>query len=185
MWFQQQQSGIWELLYLEAGPHLTQVISCLDSNLTQGKKCCAYSLNLFLYVRTFKIRIYFHMLLAPVLAGSFKLLLYSKEEKDRKPLCNISPKSSVQLSCSVVSNSLQPHGLHHIRPPCPSPTPGVYPNPFPLSRWCHPAISSSIVPFSSCPQSFPALGSFPMSQLFAWGGQSIGVSASGDWYSEA
>ena len=88
------------------------------------------------------------------------------------------PFSSVQFSHSVMYNSLQPHELQHSRPPCPSPTPRVYPNPCPLSRWCHPTISSSVVPFSSCPQSFPVSGSFPMSQLFAWGGQSIGVSAS-------
>ena len=86
--------------------------------------------------------------------------------------------SSVQFSCSVVSDSLQPHELHHARPPCPSPTPGFYPNPCPLSWWCHPTISSSVVPFSSCPQSFPVSGSFQMSQLFASGGQNIGVSAS-------
>ena len=86
--------------------------------------------------------------------------------------------SSVQFSRSVVSDSLQPHELQHARPPCLSQTPGVYPNPCPSSRWCHPAISSSIVPFSSFPQSLPASGSFPMSQLFAWGCQSIGVSAS-------
>ena len=86
--------------------------------------------------------------------------------------------SPVQFSFSVMSDSLQPHELQHVRPPCPSPTPGVYPNPCPLSRWCHPAISFSVIPFSCCPQSFPALGSFPVSQLFAWGGQSIGVSAS-------
>ena len=86
--------------------------------------------------------------------------------------------SSVQFSLSVVSDSLQPHELQHTRPPCPSPTPGVYPNSCPSSRWCHLAISSSVVPFSSCPQSLPASGSFPVSQLFAWGGHSIGVSAS-------
>ena len=86
--------------------------------------------------------------------------------------------SSFQFSLSVVSNSLRPHELQHTRPPCPSPTPRVHPNPCPLSRWCHPAISSSVVPSSSLPQSFPASGSFPISQLFAWGGQSIGVSAS-------
>ena len=86
--------------------------------------------------------------------------------------------SSVQFSHSVVSDSLQPHKPQHARPPCPSLTPGVYPNPCPSSQWCHPAISSSVVPFSSCPQSFPASGSFPMSQLFTSGGQSIGVSAS-------
>ena len=85
--------------------------------------------------------------------------------------------SSVQLSCSVMSDSLWPHELQHARPPCPSPTPGVHSDSCPLSRWCHPAISSSVIPFS-CLQSFPASGSFPMSQLFAWGGQSIGASAS-------
>ena len=85
---------------------------------------------------------------------------------------------NTQFSCSVMSDSLRPHESQHTRPPCPSPTPGVYPNSRPLSQWCHPAISSSVVPFSSCPQSLPASGSFPMSQLFAWGGQSIGVSAS-------
>ena len=85
---------------------------------------------------------------------------------------------SVQFSRWVVSNSLRPHGLQHIRPPCPSPAPGAYPNSCPLSRWCHQTISSSVVPFSSCPQYFPASGSFQMSQLFASGGQSIGVSAS-------
>ena len=86
--------------------------------------------------------------------------------------------SSVQFSRSVVSDSLRPHESQHARPPCPSPIPRVYPNSCPSSRWCHPAISSSVVPFSSCLQSLQASGSFPMSQLFAWGGQSIGVSAS-------
>ena len=82
--------------------------------------------------------------------------------------------SSVQsLSCPT----LQPHEPQHARPPCPSPTPGVHPNPCPFSQWCHPTISSSVVPFSSCPQSFPASGSFKMSQLFTSGGQSFGVSA--------
>ena len=85
---------------------------------------------------------------------------------------------SVQFSCSVVSDSLQPHESQHVRPPCPSQTPGVYSNSCPSSRWCHPAISSSIVPLSSCPQSLPASGSFPISQLFTWGGQNIVVSAS-------
>ena len=86
--------------------------------------------------------------------------------------------SSVQFCCSVVSDSLQPHELQHARPLCPSPTPGVHPNSCPSTWWCHPAISSSVVPFSSCPQSLPTSGSFPMSQLFPWGGQNIGVSAS-------
>jgi len=86
--------------------------------------------------------------------------------------------SSVQFSCSVVSVSLQPHGLQHVRFSCPSPTPGACSNSCPLSWWCHPTISSSVIPFSSCLQSFPASGSFQMSQFFASGGQSIGVSAS-------
>ena len=81
--------------------------------------------------------------------------------------------SSVQFSCSVVSDSLKPHEPQHARPPCPSPTPRVHPNLCPLSWWCHPTISSSAVYFSSCPQSFPASGSFPMVQLFKSGGQSI------------
>ena len=84
----------------------------------------------------------------------------------------------IQFSRSVVSDSLQPHGLQHTRLPCPSPTPGAYSTSRPLSRRCHTTISSSVVPFSSCLQSFPASGSFPMSQFFASGGQSIGVSAS-------
>ena len=84
---------------------------------------------------------------------------------------------SVQFSQSVVSDSLWPHESQHARPPCPSPTPGVHPNSCPSSRWYHPAISSSVVPFSSCPQSLRASESFPMSQLFAWGDQSTGVSA--------
>ena len=100
--------------------------------------------------------------------------------------------SSVQFSRSVVSDSLQPNESQHTRPPCPSPTPGVYSNSRPLSQWCHPGISSSVIPFSSCPQSLPASKSFPMSQLLAWGGQSTGVSTlasflpkiSQDWSSE-
>ena len=85
---------------------------------------------------------------------------------------------SDQISCSVVSDSLRPHESQHARPPCPSPTPRVYPNSCPLSRWCHPIISFSAIPFSSCPQSFPASGSFPVSWPFPSRGQSIGVSAS-------
>ena len=84
----------------------------------------------------------------------------------------------VQFSPSVMSDSLLPHELQHARPPCPSPTSGIYSNPCPSTRWCHPAISSSVVPFSSCPQSLQASGSFPMTQLFPWGGQTTGVSAS-------
>ena len=86
--------------------------------------------------------------------------------------------SSVQFSRSVVCNSLRAHELQHARPPCPSPTPRVHPNPCPSSWWCHSAISSSVVPFSSCPQPFPVAGSFPVSQFFPSGSQNIGVSAS-------
>ena len=96
----------------------------------------------------------------------------------KKQLMKISSVSSVQFSHSVVSDSLRPHESQHARPPCPSPTPGVDPNSCPSSRWCHPTISSSVIHFSSYPQSFPASGSFQMSQLFASCGQSIGVSAS-------
>ena len=85
---------------------------------------------------------------------------------------------SVKFSCSIMSDSLQPHESQHARPPCPSQTPGVHPNRCPLSWWCHPTISSSVVPFISCLQSLPASGSFLMSQLFASRGQSIGVTAS-------
>ena len=92
-------------------------------------------------------------------------------------IINIMNISISQFSRSVVSDSLRLHELQHTRPPCPSPTLGLYSNSCPLSRWCHPAMSSSVISFSSCPQSLPASGSFPMSQLFAWGGQSIGVSA--------
>ena len=84
---------------------------------------------------------------------------------------------SVHFSRSVMSDSLQPHESQHARPPWPSPTPGVHSDSHPSSQWCYPAISSSVIPFSSCPQSLPALESFPMSQLFAWGGQSTGFSA--------
>ena len=85
--------------------------------------------------------------------------------------------SSVQFSCSVMSDSLQPHVLQHARPPCPSSTPRVHSDSHPSSHWCHPAISSSVVPFSSCPKSLPPSESFPMNQILSWGGQSTGVSA--------
>ena len=86
--------------------------------------------------------------------------------------------SSVQFSHSVLSDSLQPYETKHAKPPCPSPTPRVHPNPCPFSRWCHPIISSSVIPFCSCPQSFPTSGSLQMSQLFTSGGKNIGVSDS-------
>ena len=91
---------------------------------------------------------------------------------------SLSPFGSVQFSHSFMSDSFWPHESQHARPPCPSQPPGVYSNSCPSSQWCHPTISSSVVLFCSCPQSLPASGSFPVSQLFTWGGQSIGVSAS-------
>ena len=105
----------------------------------------------------------------PHIAGRFFTCWAIREAKQ---------SSSVQLSPSVVSDYLWPREPQHAKPPCPSPTPGVYPNRCPLSWWCHPTISSSVIPFSSCPQPFPASGSFQMSQLFASGGQSFGVSVS-------
>ena len=115
------------------------------------------------------------------------LLMRVKEESQRAGLklnikkklrsWHLAPFSSVQFSHSVMSDSLRAHELQRARPPCPSPTPGVHSDSHPSSQWCHPAISSSVVPFSSCPQSLPASESFPMSQLFTWGGQSTGVSA--------
>ena len=96
----------------------------------------------------------------------------------KRNVCAPVHTQSVQFSHSVVSDSLPPHELQHARPPCLSPTPRVHPNPCASSRWCHPAISSSVVPFSSCPRSLPASESFPMSQPFTWGSWSIGVSAS-------
>ena len=93
-------------------------------------------------------------------------------------LCIINIFTSVKFSHTVMSDSLWPHDPQHTRPPCPSPAPGVYPNPCPLSCWFHPTISSAVFPFSSCPESFPASGSFRMSQLFASDGPNIGVSAS-------
>ena len=107
--------------------------------------------------------------------GSLSILQGSSQPGDqpRSPTF-----SSVQFSLSVMSDSLQPHELQHTRPPCPSSTPGVYSNLCPLIRSCHPTISSSVIPFSSHPQSFPASGSFPVSQFFTSGGQNIGVSAS-------
>ena len=102
-------------------------------------------------------------------------LLHIEQNIEQSSLC--CTIRSDQISRSVVSNSLWPHGLQHARPPCPSPTPRVHSDSRPSSQWCHPAISSSVIPFSSCPQFFPASESFPMSQLFPWGGQSTGVSA--------
>ena len=113
----------------------------------------------------------------------FTLLVFLKLIKKRNTCSSLLALitlviSSVQFSRSVMSNSLQPHESQHTRPPCPSPTPGVYSNSCLLHWWCHPAISSSVIPFSSRPQSLPASGSFPMSQLFTSGGQSTGVSSS-------
>ena len=108
----------------------------------------------------------------------YYFIKYIKHEQQYAVLQEKIKFYSVQFSHSVMSNSLWPHESQYARPPCPSPSPQVHSNSHPSSQWCHPAILSSVVPFSSCPQFLPASGSFPMSQLFAWGGQSIGVSAS-------
>ena len=110
----------------------------------------------------------------PASGKKVEMIIPSEVKETRKDKYHM---ISVWFSCSVVSDSLWPHGLQHTRLPCPSPTPRVYSNSCPSSRWCHPTISSSVVPFSSHLQSFPS-GSFPMSQFFIQGGQSIGVSAS-------
>ena len=108
----------------------------------------------------------------------WKLIVMRSEDYSNEKIKSISVSfSTIQFSDSVVSDSLQPHESQHARPPCPSPTPKVHSDSRLSSQWCHPAISSSVVPFTSCPQSLPASESFPMSQLFAWGGQSYGVSA--------
>ena len=113
-----------------------------------------------------------------------KALTLSHHSETLEWICNClfffsvpSVSSVSQFSHSVVSDSLRPHESQHARPPCPSPIPGVHSDSCPSSQWCHPAISSSVVPFSSCPQSLPASESSPMSQLFTWGGQNTGVSA--------
>ena len=103
---------------------------------------------------------------------------YSYSEEGQSVLSILRESQSVQISCSVMSSFLRSHGLQHARLPCPSPTPEAYSNSCPSSQWCHPTISSSVIPFSSCLQSFPASGSFPMSQFFASGGHSIVASAS-------
>ena len=110
--------------------------------------------------------------------AKFSNCLRQREKSRRDYFLGLEGFSSVQFSCSVVSDSLRPRGLHHIRLPCPSPTPGVHSNSCPLSCRCHPTTSSSVIPFSSWSQSFPASGSFQMSQLFVSGGQSIEASAS-------
>jgi len=113
----------------------------------------------------------------PLSGCNFIVVFFSYQQHILEFVFNPIWKNEVQFSCSVVSDSLRPHELQHTRPPCPSSTPGVHSNSCPSSRWCHPAISSSVIPFSSFPQSLPASESFPMSQLFTWGGQNIGVSA--------
>ena len=137
--------------------------SCLVCNLS----CLSFA--------AFNIRFNFCLIEIAVFLGVFSLGWSSLGLGGHSPPVQF---SSVHFSRSVVSDSLWPHESQHTRPPCPSQTPGVYSDSCPSSQWYHPAISSSVIPFFSCPQSLPASGSFPMSQLFTWGGQSIGVSAS-------
>ena len=140
------------------------------------------------------MQLYFDLFCIKISSKILKLLFkgfcYENKQREGERGEEKNSISSVQFSCSVVSDSLWPHELQHTRPPCPSPTPEVHWDSCPLSRWCHPAISSSVIPFSSCPQLLPASESFPKSQLFTWGGQSTGVSAlasflpmnTQDWY---
>ena len=132
------------------------------------KNSCAWNLCMHMF-KKYMLKTYIHMY-----AHVFKTITQMFVGFPKRMFIRI---CSVQFSHSVMSDSLRPHELQHARPPCPSPTPRVHPNSCPLSQWCHPAISSSVVPFSSCPQSLLASESFPMSQLFAWGGQSTGISA--------
>ena len=120
--------------------------------------------------------IYTHLLIFFSITGHYKILSIVPYAILVGP-CWLSIVYTVQFSHSVASDSLRPHESQHTRPPCPSPTPGVHTDSRPSSPWCHPAISFSVIPFSSCYQSFPESESFPMSQLFAWGGQSTGASA--------
>ena len=117
------------------------------------------------------------MILRPI-QDALSQMSWGKAWESAFPYILLPQFSSVQFSRSVVSDSLRPHGLQHARLPCPSPTPRACSNSCPLSQWCYPTISSSVVPFSSCLQFFPSLGSFPMSQFFTSDGRSIGVSAS-------
>ena len=162
--------------FMWEGPH----VSCLSTRLSEF--ISLLSLTICLAILT-KFRGPAHML-------KFGWVTYTgatgdipqATRKDLLPLPTSKPTEKLntefsQFSHSVMSDSSRPHEPQHTRHPCPSPTPGVHPNSCPSSQWCHPAISSSVVPFSSCPQSLPASEFFPMSQLFIWGGQSIGISA--------
>ena len=133
---------------------------------------CVMAWNLPRIARVYEFYNYFNCINWVIMGG------FQKDYQKLYIIADCVTIISVQFSRSVVSDSLRPHESQHTRHPCLSPTPGVYSNSCPSSWWCHPAISSSVVPFSSCPQSLPASGSFPISQLFAWGSQSIGVSAS-------
>ena len=140
--------------------------------------------NIFWNLIDVKVVQYCHNVLNSTELYTFKWLtivsceFQFNKKRSKKFIRSVFVALSVQFSHSVMSDSLQPHESHHARPPCPSPTPGVHSDSCPSSRWCHPAISSSVVPFSSCLQSFQASGSFPVSQLFTPGGESIGASTS-------
>ena len=139
--------------------------------------------NIFWNLIDVKVVQYCHNVLNSTELYTFKWLtivsceFQFNKKRSKKFIRSVFVALSVQFSHSVMSDSLQPHESHHARPPCPSPTPRIHSDSCPSSRWCHPAILSSVIPFSSCPQSLPASESFPMSQLFAWGDQSTGASA--------
>ena len=161
-WYHLHIWGCWYFLHLDSSLCFIQLIFCM--------RYSAYKLNR--QGDNTQPCTPFPIFKKPIVPCPVLLLLYSFLRRQ------VRWSGSVQFRCSVVSNSLWPHEPQHTRPPCPSPTPRVHPNPCPLNQWCRPTISSSVIPFSSCPQFFPASGSFQMSQLFASAGQSIGVSAS-------
>ena len=174
-------SSLWNVIYTREGMHILLPLSVLIDFLNyfwekkyHGFRKKHYWLLLFYLLKNLCVvwgEFFFFLINIYKLSWFFPLNMEWKCDPLSKKYI------SVQFSCSVVSSSLWIHELQQARPPCPSPTPGVHSNSCPSSQWCHPAISSSVVPFSSCPQSLPASDSFPMSQLFAWGGQSTGVSA--------
>ena len=159
----------------ELSPFTSKVVFIYNISVT--KQICVYAMHCNLVSNVLEPN-----LMAASLAITYSILMEAPAELYKGANDSLNSVflqfSSVQFSSSVLYDSLRPHGLQHTRPSCPLPTPRIYSNSHPLSLWCHPTISSSVIPFSSCPQSFPTSGSFQMSQFFASGGQSIGVSAS-------
>ena len=175
LWIIHGYTNVPSLLSPLSSPYQKQSLDCHKTlgwapSFTQQSLTCFYFTYGNVYVSMFSSQ-FAPLSLQP---WNWKMLAPCKESYDQP--------SSVQFSCSDMSDSLWPHELQHDRLPCTSPTPRVYSDSCPLSRWCHPTISSSVTPFSSCPQLFPASGSFQTTQLFTSGGQSIGVSVSNQFF---